>query len=132
MLHSTVSSDCSSNLTDHVPVRRVLISTFDKTGLDRLAVRLKALGVRVASTGGTRTVLESMGLVVEDVSTITGFPEILDGRVKTLHPKIFAGILARLDRQEDHDVLRTHGVETFDAVIVNLYPFKNAVASPEC
>ena len=117
---------------DHVPVRRVLISTFDKIGLDRLAVRLKALGVRVASTGGTRTVLESMGLVVEDVSTITGFPEILDGRVKTLHPKIFAGILARLDRQEDHDVLRTHGVETFDAVIVNLYPFKNAVASPEC
>lgn len=100
---------------DHVPVRRVLISTFDKTGLDRLAVRLKELGVRVASTGGTRTVLESMGLVVEDVSTITGFPEILDGRVKTLHPKIFAGILARLDRQEDHDVLRTHGIETFDA-----------------
>ena len=117
---------------DVVPVRRVLVSVFDKTGLDRLASALRAAGVRVASTGGTSAALAAHGVDVEDVSAITGFPEVLDGRVKTLHPNIFAGILARSDRPDDLEVLAGHGIERFDAVIVNLYPFEQAVAKPEC
>ena len=117
---------------DIVPIRRVLVSVFDKTGLDRLAQACKAAGVRVVSTGGTAAALASQGLEVEDVASITGFPEILDGRVKTLHPNIFAGILARSDRPDDLEVLGTHGIERFDAVVVNLYPFESVVAKPEC
>jgi phosphoribosylaminoimidazolecarboxamide formyltransferase/IMP cyclohydrolase len=105
---------------DIVPVRRVLVSLFDKAGIDRLAAGLRAAGVRVASTGGTAAALAAQGLAVEDVSAITGFPEVLDGRVKTLHPKIFAGVLARGDRADDLAVLAEHGIERFDAVIVNL------------
>ena len=117
---------------DRVPVRRVLVSVFDKTGIDRLAAGLKAAGVRVASTGGTASALAAHGLEVEDVSSITGFPEVLDGRVKTLHPNIFAGILARGDRPDDLDVLAEHGIERFDAVIVNLYAFESVIAKPDC
>ncbi len=112
-----------------VPIRRVLVSVFDKTGLERLARGLKAAGVRVASTGGTRAAMASYGLEVEDVSAITGFPEILDGRVKTLHPHIFAGILARSDRPDDLEVLGHHSIQRFDAVIVNLYPFETVVGA---
>jgi phosphoribosylaminoimidazolecarboxamide formyltransferase/IMP cyclohydrolase len=108
----------------------VLVSVFDKTGIDRLAAGLKAAGVRVASTGGTATALAAHGLDVEDVSSITGFPEVLDGRVKTLHPNIFAGILARGDRSDDLAVLTEHGIERFDAVIVNLYAFESVIAKP--
>ena len=117
---------------DVVPIRRVLVSVFDKTGIDRLARALKAAGVRVASTGGTSTALASHGVEVEDVSAITGFPEVLDGRVKTLHPNIFAGILARGDRPDDLEVLAQHGIERFDAVIVNLYAFETVIAKPDC
>jgi phosphoribosylaminoimidazolecarboxamide formyltransferase/IMP cyclohydrolase len=117
---------------DEVPIRRVLVSVFDKTGLDRLARALKSAGVRVASTGGTSTALASHGVEVEDVSAITGFPEVLDGRVKTLHPNIFAGILARADRPDDLEVLARHGIERFDAVIVNLYDFERIIAKPDC
>ncbi len=117
---------------DLVPVRRVLVSVFDKTGIDRLAAGLKAAGVRVASTGGTASALAAHGLDVDDVSAITGFPEVLDGRVKTLHPHIFAGILARGDRPDDLDVLAEHGIERFDAVIVNLYAFESVIAKPDC
>jgi len=117
---------------DIVPIRRVLVSTFDKAGLDRLAKGLAAAGVRVVSTGGTSAALASHGLTVEDVSTVTGFPEILDGRVKTLHPRIFAGVLARHDRADDRAVLAAHGIEPFDAVIVNLYPFEAAIARADC
>jgi phosphoribosylaminoimidazolecarboxamide formyltransferase/IMP cyclohydrolase len=117
---------------DVVPVGRVLVSVFDKTGLDRLAKGLKAAGVRVVSTGGTASALAAHGLEVEDVSTITGFPEVLDGRVKTLHPKVFAGILARGDRPDDLQVLADHGIERFDAVIVNLYAFESVIARPDC
>jgi phosphoribosylaminoimidazolecarboxamide formyltransferase/IMP cyclohydrolase len=105
---------------------------YDKTGLGRLAAGLKAAGVRVVSTGGTSAALASHGLEVEDVSSITSFPEILDGRVKTLHPRIFAGVLARHDRPDDKAVLASHGIDTFDAVIVNLYAFEAAVARPDC
>ena len=117
---------------DVVPIRRVLVSVFDKTGIDRLATALKRAGVKVASTGGTSTALASHGVAVEDVSAITGFPEVLDGRVKTLHPNIFAGILARGDRPDDLAVLAEHGIERFDAVIVNLYAFESVIAKPDC
>jgi phosphoribosylaminoimidazolecarboxamide formyltransferase/IMP cyclohydrolase len=117
---------------DVVPIRRVLVSVFDKSGLDRLAAALKAAGVRVASTGGTATALVKLGLTVDDVSAITRFPEVLDGRVKTLHPNIFAGILARGDRPDDLAVLAEHAIERFDAVIVNLYDFQSVVAKPDC
>jgi phosphoribosylaminoimidazolecarboxamide formyltransferase/IMP cyclohydrolase len=117
---------------DVVPIRRVLVSVFDKAGLDRLAAALGAAGVRVASTGGTATALAKLGLEVEDVSAITGFPEVLDGRVKTLHPAIFAGILARGDRPDDLAVLEEHAIERFDAVIVNLYDFQSVIATPDC
>ena len=126
------SSKPAAPAVDVVPVRRVLVSVFDKTGIDRLAKGLKAAGVRVASTGGTATALAAHGLAVEDVSAITGFPEVLDGRVKTLHPNIFAGILARGDRPDDLDVLTQHGIERFDAVIVNLYAFESVIAKPDC
>ena len=120
------------DIVDIVPIRRVLVSVFDKTGLDRLAKGLKAAGVRVVSTGGTGTALAGHGVAVDDVSALTGFPEVLDGRVKTLHPHVFAGILARSDRPDDLAVLADHGIERFDAVIVNLYAFENAVAKPGC
>jgi phosphoribosylaminoimidazolecarboxamide formyltransferase / IMP cyclohydrolase len=116
---------------DVVPIRRVLVSVFDKSGLDRLAAALKAARVRVASTGGTATALTRLGLEVDDVSAITRFPEVLDGRVKTLHPNIFAGILARGDRPDDLAVLAEHGIERFDAVIVNLYDFESVIAKPD-
>jgi len=117
---------------DVVPIRRVLVSVFDKTGLGRLAAGLKTAGVRVVSTGGTSAALVSHGLEVEDVSAVTSFPEILDGRVKTLHPRIFAGVLARHDRADDRAVLADHGIDAFDAVIVNLYAFEAAVSRPDC
>jgi phosphoribosylaminoimidazolecarboxamide formyltransferase/IMP cyclohydrolase len=125
------SSAGSAPPVDRVTVRRVLVSVFDKTGIDRLAAGLKAADVRVASTGGTATALAAHGLDVEDVSSITGFPEVLDGRVKTLHPNIFAGILARGDRPDDLAVLAEHGIEQFDAVIVNLYAFESVIAKPD-
>jgi phosphoribosylaminoimidazolecarboxamide formyltransferase/IMP cyclohydrolase len=126
------AAPASTPAVDVVPVRRVLVSVFDKTGLGRLAAGLRAAGVRVVSTGGTSAALASHGLEVEDVSAITSFPEILDGRVKTLHPRIFAGVLARHDRPDDKAVLASHGIDTFDAVIVNLYAFEAAVARPDC
>jgi len=122
----------STPTVDAVPIRRVLVSVFDKSGLDRLAAALGAAGVRVASTGGTATALTRLGLEVDDVSAITRFPEVLDGRVKTLHPNIFAGILARGDRPDDLAVLAEHAIERFDAVIVNLYDFESVIAKPDC
>jgi phosphoribosylaminoimidazolecarboxamide formyltransferase/IMP cyclohydrolase len=117
---------------DLVPIRRVLVSVFDKTGLERLAAALKTAGVEVVSTGGTARALAAHGLDVVDISAVTGFPEVLDGRVKTLHPHVFAGILARADRPDDQAVLAEHGIGRFDAVIVNLYAFEAAVARPDC
>jgi phosphoribosylaminoimidazolecarboxamide formyltransferase/IMP cyclohydrolase len=117
---------------DLVPIRRVLVSVFDKTGLERLAPALRAAGVEVVSTGGTARALDSLGMTVTDISTVTGFPEVLDGRVKTLHPHVFAGILARGDSPADLAVLAEHGIDRFDAVIVNLYAFEEAVARPGC
>jgi phosphoribosylaminoimidazolecarboxamide formyltransferase/IMP cyclohydrolase len=94
-----------------LPIRRALISVYDKAGLDKLAAALKAAGIIAVSTGGTARALKELGVSVEDVSSITGFPEVLDGRVKTLHPNIFAGILARGDRGDDLKVLAKHGIK---------------------
>jgi phosphoribosylaminoimidazolecarboxamide formyltransferase / IMP cyclohydrolase len=130
-MHTPHSAAPATPAVDVVPIRRVLVSVFDKSGLDRLAAALKAAGIRVASTGGTATALTRLGLEVDDVSAITRFPEVLDGRVKTLHPNIFAGILARGDRPDDLAVLAEHGIERFDAVIVNLYDFESVIAKPD-
>jgi phosphoribosylaminoimidazolecarboxamide formyltransferase/IMP cyclohydrolase len=88
-------------VADPIPLRRVLVSVYDKAGLDQLAAALLGAGIEVVSTGGTSRALESHGVKVTDVATVTGFPEILDGRVKTLHPNVFAGLLYRRDRPDD-------------------------------
>ncbi len=116
-------------MTDQIPIRRALVSVFDKTGLDELVRGLHDAGVALVSTGGSAALIEKLGLPVTKVEDLTGFPECLDGRVKTLHPKVHAGILA--DRRLDSHVqqLADLGVEPFDLVVCNLYPFVKTVAS---
>ena len=109
-------------------VRRALVSVHDKTGVVEFARSLAALGVEILSTGGTATLLRKSGVPVRDVSDVTGFPEMLDGRVKTLHPKIHGGILARRDAAADVDALEKHGILPIDLVVVALYPFEATVA----
>jgi len=113
-----------------IPVRRALLSVSDKTGLIPLAQALHSAGVTLLSTGGTAKTLRDAGLAVTDVSEVTGFPEIMDGRVKTLHPKIHGGLLARTGT--DDAVRAEHGIETIDLLVVNLYPFAETVAKPDC
>jgi phosphoribosylaminoimidazolecarboxamide formyltransferase/IMP cyclohydrolase len=113
-----------------VPIRRALISVSDKAGLIDLARGLDALGVSLISTGGTAKALREAALEVRDVSAVTGFPEIMDGRVKTLHPKIHGGLLGR-DGIDD-EVMAEQGIEPIDLVVVNLYPFEQATAAPDC
>ena len=110
------------------PVKRALISVSDKLGLGGFARGLADAGVEIYSTGGTRKHLESEGIPVKDVSEYTGFPEMMDGRVKTLHPKIHGGILCRHDNPGDMQALADHGILTFELVVVNLYPFESTVA----
>lgn len=112
---------------DILPIRRAVLSVTDKTGLADFAHFLVSKGVELVSTGGTQKALESAGLTVTAVSTVTGFPEILGGRVKTLHPKIHAGILANKDNPEHMETLREKGIRPFDLVCVNLYDFAGAV-----
>jgi phosphoribosylaminoimidazolecarboxamide formyltransferase/IMP cyclohydrolase len=114
----------------YVPVRRALFSVSDKRGLVDLARVLADRGVHLLASGGTRKTLTDAGLEVTEVADYTGQPEILGGRVKTLHPKIHGGILARRDVPEDLDALRTQGIEPIDLVVVNLYPFEETVAKP--
>jgi phosphoribosylaminoimidazolecarboxamide formyltransferase / IMP cyclohydrolase len=116
-------------VNDRIPIRRALVSVYDKSGLDDLVRGLAAAGVELVSTGGSAARIESLGLPVTNVEDLTGFPECLDGRVKTLHPKVHAGILA--DRRLDSHVqqLADLGVEPFDLVVSNLYPFAETVAS---
>ncbi len=113
---------------DRYPVRRALLSVSDKTGLAPFAQRLASLGVELVSTGGTARALRDAGLTVKDVSELTNSPELLDGRVKTLHPKVHAGLLARRNDREDLDQLDEHGIDPIDLVVVNLSPFGRAVA----
>src|SRR4051812_2705755 len=111
------------------PIVRALVSVYDKTGLDDLVRGLHDAGVALVSTGGSAARIESLGLPVTKVEDLTGFPECLDGRVKTLHPKVHAGILA--DRRVESHVqqLADLGIEPFDLVVSNLYPFEQTVAS---
>jgi len=109
-------------------VRRALISVHDKTGVAEFARGLADLGVEILSTGGTASLLRSSGVPVVDVAQVTGFPEMLDGRVKTLHPKVHGGILARRDRPEHLAALAAHGIGAIDLVAVTLYPFEHTVA----
>jgi phosphoribosylaminoimidazolecarboxamide formyltransferase/IMP cyclohydrolase len=111
-------------------VARALISVSDKTGIDRLGAELASMGVEILSTGGTAKALRDAGLKVKDVSEHTGFPEMLDGRLKTLHPKIHGGLLGRRDRKEDIEDMDRHGIEPIDLVVVNLYPFEQTVSKP--
>ena len=112
---------------DMLPIRRAILSVTDKTGLEDFARFLSSHGVELISTGGTQKVLEAAGLPVTAVSTVTGFPEILGGRVKTLHPKIHAGILASKDNPDHLATLAEKGIRPFDLVCVNLYDFAGAV-----
>ncbi len=109
-------------------IQRALVSVSDKLGLAGFARGLVAAGVEIFSTGGTRKHLESEGIPVRDVSEYTGFPEMMDGRLKTLHPKVHGGILCRHDNPEDMKALAEHGILTFELVVVNLYPFEATVA----
>src|SRR4051812_1278289 len=113
-----------------VPVRRALLSVSEKRGLIELARALAGRGVHLLASGGTRTSLIEAGLEVTEVSTYTGQPEILGGRVKTLHPKLHGGILARRDVASDLAALEAQGIEPIDLVVVNLYPFESAIARP--
>ena len=110
-------------MTALVPVRRALISLSDKTGLDTLAAGLARHGVELVSTGGTAAKLRENGFAVRDISELTGFPEMMDGRVKTLHPKVHGGLLAVRDNPDHVAAMAEHGIGAIDLVVVNLYPF---------
>lgn len=113
-----------------VPVRRALLSVSDKTGLIDLGRRLAARGIELLSTGGSARALREAGIAVTDVSELTGFPEIMDGRVKTLHPKVHGGLLGR--RGTDDAVMAELGIAPIDLLVLNLYPFESTVARPGC
>ncbi|MDH5736379.1 MAG: bifunctional phosphoribosylaminoimidazolecarboxamide formyltransferase/IMP cyclohydrolase, partial [Gammaproteobacteria bacterium] len=112
------------------PVKRALISVSDKSGIVELGKALSAAGVEILSTGGTAKTLTENNVPVIEVSEHTGFPEMMDGRVKTLHPKIHGGILGR--RGIDDDVMKANGIDPIDLVVVNLYPFAATTAKENC
>src|SRR6202790_3962252 len=109
---------------------RALLSVSDKTGIVDLGRSLAARGFELVSTGGTARALSDAGLTVTSVSNLTGFPEMMDGRLKTLHPKIHGGILARRDHPDDLTAAATHGIGLIDLVVVNLYPFAETAQKP--
>ena len=114
-------------MSDKIKIRRALVSVSDKTGLAELGKKLAALGVEILSTGGSAKLLRDAGVDVKDVSAHTGFPEIMDGRVKTLHPKIHGGLLAVRDNPEHKAAMDEHGIGAIDLVVVNLYPFEETI-----
>ena len=113
-------------------IKRALISVSDKRGIIDLARALVELNIEILSTGGTAKLLSDNGIKVQEVSDYTGFPEMLDGRIKTLHPKIHGGLLAKRDRDSHVQALRQHGISAIDMVVVNLYPFEQTIAKPDC
>ena len=115
-------------MTDRIPLKRALISVSDKTGLLDFARALSARGVEILSTGGTAKALREAGLTVKDVAEVTGFPEMMDGRVKTLHPVVHGGLLALRDNDEHMAAANAHGIDMIDLLVVNLYPFEATVA----
>src|SRR5215204_6528004 len=118
-------------MSDHVPVRRALISVSDKTGLREFASALvNEFKIQLISTGGTAKVLRDAGLPVTDVAEVTGFPEMMDGRVKTLHPMVHGGLLALRDNPEHSAAMERHGIRPIDLLCVNLYPFEETIRKP--
>ena len=109
-------------------IERAIISVTDKTGVVEFAKRLAGFGVQILSTGGTAKALREGGLKVTDISEYTGFPEMLDGRVKTLHPKVHGGLLGMRDNPEHVKMMKKHGIEKIDLIVVNLYQFEKTVA----
>jgi len=114
------------------PIRRALISVSDKTGVLDFALELQKFGVEILSTGGTADMLRKGGVPVIQVSDYTGFPEMMDGRIKTLHPRVHGGILARRDMPEHIKAMEDHGIRPIDLVVINLYPFEQTVAKKDC
>lgn len=110
-------------------IKTALVSVFHKDGLDELLAKLNEEGVKFLSTGGTQKFIESLGYECEKVEEVTTYPSILGGRVKTLHPKIFGGILARRDNEGDQEQMKEYEIPSIDLVIVDLYPFEQTVAS---
>ena len=113
-------------------IERALISLTDKSGIEGFAKELKALGVEILSTGGTAAKMREAGIEVMDVSEFTGFPEMLDGRVKTLHPKVHGGILNQRDNADHQKQCAENGLKNIDLIAVNLYAFEKTVADPNC
>lgn len=113
-------------------IRRAVVSVSDKTGVVDFVRDLEEMGVEILSTGGTARTLRDNGIKVTDVSEYTGFPEMMDGRVKTLHPKIHGGLLGRRNNQKDTREMEIHGISPIDMVVVNLYPFEATVAREGC
>src|SRR5512139_413238 len=111
-------------------MKRTLISVSNKKGVVEFAKELHAMGIEILSTGGTAKSLRDSGVPVKDVSEHTGSPEMLDGRVKTLHPRIHGGLLSRRDNPKDMEEIKKHGIDTIDMVVVNLYPFEETIAKP--
>ena len=109
-------------------IERAIISVTDKSGIVEFAKSLSALGVQILSTGGTARALRDGGISVTDISDYTGFPEMMDGRVKTLHPKVHGGLLGLRDNPEHVEMMKAHGIKTIDMVVVNLYQFEKTVA----
>ena len=129
MAASTITASQTSGVTpDLVKVRRALLSVSDKTGLIDFARALTTLGVELVSTGGTAVALKAAGLAVRDVAELTGSPEMMDGRVKTLHPRVHGGLLAVRGNSAHESAARDHGIEPIDLLVVNLYPFEETVA----
>ena len=115
-------------MTDLAPVQRALLSVSDKTGLVELGQALADRGVELLSTGGSAKALRDAGLTVRDVADVTGFPEMMDGRVKTLHPAVHGGLLGLRDNDQHMAAMTAHGIKPIDLLVVNLYPFEAALA----
>src|SRR6266487_4618455 len=111
-------------------IQRAILSVTDKTGLSEFAGKLAEMGIELISTGGTAKLLRESGVKVKDISELTGFPEMLDGRVKTLHPKVHGGILHVRGNEEHRKSIAEHGVQPIDMVVVNLYAFEKTAAKP--
>lgn len=111
-------------------IMRAVISVSDKAGIVEFAKELSTIGVEILSTGGTAKTLRDAGVPVKEVSAHTGFPEMLDGRVKTLHPKIHGGLLSRRNNPKDMEEIKQQSIDTIDMVVVNLYPFEQTISKP--
>ncbi len=111
-------------------IKRAIISVSNKKGVAEFAKELNSMGIEILSTGGTAKTLRDAGVPVKDVSEHTGSPEMLDGRVKTLHPKIHGGLLSRRENPKDMEEIKKQGIETIDMVVVNLYPFEETISKP--